>query len=213
MLICSFVTHSQWYFQVLYCLYAFRNWEKSHKIKCKTLSNHQRIRSQWFILFRIDFYFLSEPQVGNSKASDCSFLSKREIEDKSYFSFIFCPETQVFLSSFLCHGGFFFSLMLKCLVFIPDFVVYHNPTSVIILVMNAANPEVWCISFFLGKLIFIYFLLFICAYNVRVIFPPLLSPLFFPPVPSRSLPTPPPHYQAETILLLSLILLKREYKQ
>jgi hypothetical protein len=36
---------------------------------------------------------------------------------------------------------------------------------------------------------------FICAYNVWVIFPP------------------PPRYQTETILPLSLILLRREYKQ
>jgi hypothetical protein len=53
--------------------------------------------------------------------------------------------------------------------------------------------------------IIILFLLFICAYKVWVI-----SPLFplLPPSPPL-----PPHYQAETILPLSLILLKREYKQ
>jgi hypothetical protein len=44
--------------------------------------------------------------------------------------------------------------------------------------------------------LFILFLLFICVYNVWVISPSLL-----------------PHYQAETIMPLSLIFLKREYKQ
>jgi hypothetical protein len=46
---------------------------------------------------------------------------------------------------------------------------------------------------------FLIFILFICAYNVWVI-SPLLPPLT-------------PRYQAETLLPLSLILLKREYKQ
>jgi hypothetical protein len=50
-----------------------------------------------------------------------------------------------------------------------------------------------------------FFFLFICSYNDRVILPPLLTP----PPPS---PPPPPSYQAEMILPLSLILLKREYK-
>jgi hypothetical protein len=50
-----------------------------------------------------------------------------------------------------------------------------------------------------------FFLLFVCAYNVWVI-----SPFFPPPPPSYP---QPPYYQAETILSLSLILLKREYKQ
>jgi hypothetical protein len=54
-----------------------------------------------------------------------------------------------------------------------------------------------------------FFLLFICAYNVWVIAPTFPHPVPYPP-PPRS---PPPHYQAETILPLSLILLKREYKQ
>jgi hypothetical protein len=53
--------------------------------------------------------------------------------------------------------------------------------------------------------------LFICAYNVWVISPPFPQPL---PHPPRPLPLPPPpRYPAETILPLSLILLKREYKQ
>jgi hypothetical protein len=62
-----------------------------------------------------------------------------------------------------------------------------------------------------------FFLLFICAYNLWVISPfPLLPPL--PPQPLPYLPAPsfpptPPFYQAETILPLSIILLKREYKQ
>jgi hypothetical protein len=49
------------------------------------------------------------------------------------------------------------------------------------------------------------FFLFICAYNVWVISP--LFPYLHPYSP------PPPHYPAETILALSLILLKTEYKQ
>jgi hypothetical protein len=52
---------------------------------------------------------------------------------------------------------------------------------------------------------FFYFILFICAYNVWVI-----SPLL--PLPSPLAPLTP-LYQAETILPLPLILLKREYKQ
>jgi hypothetical protein len=60
--------------------------------------------------------------------------------------------------------------------------------------------------------IFKFLILFICAYIVWVISPPvpLPSPLA-PPAPSLTPLTP--HYQAETILPLSLILLKREYKQ
>jgi hypothetical protein len=61
--------------------------------------------------------------------------------------------------------------------------------------------------FFLKKC----FILFICAYNVWVISSP------FPPSPSSLFPSLTPHltprYPAETILPLSLILLKREYKQ
>jgi hypothetical protein len=62
-------------------------------------------------------------------------------------------------------------------------------------------------SFLWGQFCF----LFICAYNVWVI-----SPLFPPPPslsPASYLSPPPPRYQAETILPLSLVLLKREYKQ
>jgi hypothetical protein len=56
------------------------------------------------------------------------------------------------------------------------------------------------------------FVLFICAYNVWVIASPTAYPLPYPrPAPSLSPLTP--CYQAETILPLSLILLKREYKQ
>jgi hypothetical protein len=58
---------------------------------------------------------------------------------------------------------------------------------------------------------FLIVLLFICAYNAWVISPPCPHPLpYYPPC---SLPLPPtPWYPAETILPLSLILLKREYK-
>jgi hypothetical protein len=74
---------------------------------------------------------------------------------------------------------------------------------------NSINSSVtintlWIFFFLSFNLLFylFIFLLFICAYNARVISPP------FPP------PTPlPPCYQAETILPLSLILLKRAYKQ
>jgi hypothetical protein len=59
-------------------------------------------------------------------------------------------------------------------------------------------------SFFI---IYIYFLLFICAYKAWVISPPCPHPLH------PSLSPLPLQYPAETILPLSLILLKREYKQ
>jgi hypothetical protein len=54
------------------------------------------------------------------------------------------------------------------------------------------------------------FILFICAYNVWVISPPSLRPLPYPPPP---LPPLTPRYPAKTILPLSLLLLKTEYKQ
>jgi hypothetical protein len=57
----------------------------------------------------------------------------------------------------------------------------------------------------------IFFIIFICAYNVWVISPPFPHPFHYHPTPS--LCSPPPPYQAEAILPLSLILLKREYKQ
>jgi hypothetical protein len=60
-------------------------------------------------------------------------------------------------------------------------------------------------------LLLLLFLLFICAYNVWVISPPFPLPSSFPPFPPS--PSLPHRYQAETILPLSLILLKREYKQ
>jgi hypothetical protein len=56
--------------------------------------------------------------------------------------------------------------------------------------------------------IFYFYFLFICAYNVWVISPP--SPHHLPYDPPCPLPLPPPPwYLAETILPLSLILLKR----
>jgi hypothetical protein len=58
----------------------------------------------------------------------------------------------------------------------------------------------------------LFFLLFICAYTVWVISPPFPLPPPLPMPPPPSFPHPP-HYQAETILPLSLILLKREYKK
>jgi hypothetical protein len=57
-----------------------------------------------------------------------------------------------------------------------------------------------------------FFLLFICAYNVWVISPRFPPTSLTSPAPSLCPPTPP-HYQAETILPLSLILWKKEYKQ
>jgi hypothetical protein len=57
----------------------------------------------------------------------------------------------------------------------------------------------------LGARCNLFFFLFICANNVWV-----FSPLFLLPPP---LPHLTPRYQAETILPLFLILLKREYKQ
>jgi hypothetical protein len=44
-------------------------------------------------------------------------------------------------------------------------------------------------------------------------FSPLPPPPPLPPTPLSPSPPPPPQYPAETILPLSLILLKREYKQ
>jgi hypothetical protein len=68
---------------------------------------------------------------------------------------------------------------------------------------------------FIQHLLFYYyfflFLLFICAYNVWVIATPFPLPTPFSPPPPY--PPLPPRYQAETILPLSLILLKRECKQ
>jgi hypothetical protein len=64
----------------------------------------------------------------------------------------------------------------------------------------------------LTSIIFSIVLLFICAYKAWVISPPCPHPLPYHPL--LPLPTPPPpQYPAETILPLSLILLKREYKQ
>jgi hypothetical protein len=60
-------------------------------------------------------------------------------------------------------------------------------------------------------ILFFIFILFICAYNVWVISPPSPTPSLTPSAPSLS--PLPPHYLAETILPLSLILLKRKYKQ
>jgi hypothetical protein len=56
------------------------------------------------------------------------------------------------------------------------------------------------------------FILFICAYILCGISPPSPHPLFYLPL-LPSLPPLTPLYQAEIILPLSLILLKREYKQ
>jgi hypothetical protein len=52
-----------------------------------------------------------------------------------------------------------------------------------------------------------------CAYNAWVISPPCPHPLPYHPLRPLPLPPQPPQYPAETILPLSLILLKREYKQ
>jgi hypothetical protein len=61
---------------------------------------------------------------------------------------------------------------------------------------KAFHPIVSVLTGASDLLIFLIFILFICAYNVWVISPP------FPPSPSLT-----PRYQAETILPLSLILL------
>jgi hypothetical protein len=64
-------------------------------------------------------------------------------------------------------------------------------------------------------LFFLYFfivLLFLCTYKAWVISPPCPHSLPYHPLCPLPLP-PPPQYPAETILPLSLILLKREYKQ
>jgi hypothetical protein len=60
--------------------------------------------------------------------------------------------------------------------------------------------------------LFIIVLLFICAYQAWVICPSFPHPLPYHPLHPLSL-LPPHLYKAETILPLSLILLKREYKQ
>jgi hypothetical protein len=71
-----------------------------------------------------------------------------------------------------------------------------------------SDSAISCVLFcFLFIYLFIYLFIFIFAYNVWII-SPLLPPSLSPP----SSP-PPPHYPARTILPLSLILLKREYKQ
>jgi hypothetical protein len=58
---------------------------------------------------------------------------------------------------------------------------------------------------------FLFILLFICAYKAWFISPTCPHPLPYHPL--RPLPLPHTQYPAETILPLSLILLKREYKQ
>jgi hypothetical protein len=63
--------------------------------------------------------------------------------------------------------------------------------------MPPPNIALWCIDCVEEKAFF--FLLLICAYNVWVISPHLPRPLSQPPYPT--------HYQAVTILPLSLILL------
>jgi hypothetical protein len=78
--------------------------------------------------------------------------------------------------------------------------------------LSGTNPQDrTCFAFlfcFCKKMTFVFsflkFLLFICAYNVCVIFIP------FPLLPPS--PSPPPRFWAETVLPLSLILLKRDYK-
>jgi hypothetical protein len=62
-------------------------------------------------------------------------------------------------------------------------------------------------------ILFLIFILFICAYNVWVISPPFRPCPPFPPTSLPPLLPLTPCYQAETILPLSLILLKRAYKQ
>jgi hypothetical protein len=64
---------------------------------------------------------------------------------------------------------------------------------------------------FFSFFFFIFLLLFICAYKDWFISPHCPHPLPYHPL--HPLPLPPPQYPAETILPLSLILLKREYKQ
>jgi hypothetical protein len=62
--------------------------------------------------------------------------------------------------------------------------------------------------------LFLFFivLLFICAYKAWVISPPCPHPLPYHLLRPLPIPTPP-QYPAETVLPLSLILLKRECKQ
>jgi hypothetical protein len=55
-----------------------------------------------------------------------------------------------------------------------------------------------------GKILFIFIHLFTCAYIVWAI---------SPPCPQPSFPLQPPHFQAEPVLPLTLILLKRRHKQ
>jgi hypothetical protein len=72
------------------------------------------------------------------------------------------------------------------------------------LISSKGYSEKHKFPFYIGSLKsfpFLKFLLFICAYNVWAISPPFSPP---PPLPP---------YLAETILPLSLILWKREYKQ
>jgi hypothetical protein len=63
----------------------------------------------------------------------------------------------------------------------------------------------------LKKFMVVFLFLFICAYKAWVISPPFSHPFPYPLAPS--LCSPPPRYLAETILPLSLLLLKKEYKQ
>jgi hypothetical protein len=57
-------------------------------------------------------------------------------------------------------------------------------------------------------ILFLYTFLFIYSY-VHALFGPFLSPTSHP----LSLPLTPPRFQAESVLPLSLILLKRKHKQ
>jgi hypothetical protein len=87
-----------------------------------------------------------------------------------------------------------------------------EPIGVIIHIhMEISQGNSLCCHFYLKPAIMPFFLLFICAYNVWVISPPFPHPLPNPPTPSLSLTYS--HHPVETILPLSLISLKREYKQ
>jgi hypothetical protein len=92
------------------------------------------------------------------------------------------------------------------------FSMNQLPTSKIKLVL-------YCMTFITGQIperskgfIFLKFLFYSYMHTMFGLFlSPFSHPLPYPPAPSLS---PPPHcYKAETILPLSLILLKREYKQ